>query len=78
VGNKTDKEKDVALENKLTHKHTILHCADFYRSKATKELIFFPVYFNLLLFSSLLSEWRGCSGDECGYTEAVILLSCNA
>ena len=41
MGNKRDKEKDVALENKLTHKHTSLHCADFYRSKATKELIFF-------------------------------------
>jgi hypothetical protein len=39
--NKTDKEKDVALKNKLTHKHTILHCADFYRSKAKKELLFF-------------------------------------
>jgi len=56
VGSKTDKEKDVALENKLTDKHTILHCADFYRSKATKELIFFLVYFNTLLLSSLLSE----------------------
>ena len=56
VGNKRDKEKDVALVNKLTHKHTILHCADFYRSKATKELIFFPVYFYPLLLSSLLSE----------------------
>jgi hypothetical protein len=56
VGNKTDKEKDVALENKLTHKHAILCCADFYGSKATKSLYFFPVYFNPLLPSSLLSE----------------------
>jgi len=59
VENKKDKEKDVALENKLIHKHTSPHCADFYRSKATKNLIFFPVYFNPLFLSSLLSEERG-------------------
>ena len=55
----------MALENKLTHKHIILHCADFYRSKTTKEFIYiFSYVLQFLLFSSLLSEQQAWSGGR--------------
>jgi len=49
VGNKKDKEKDVDLENKLTHKQLFCTAVISIDQKPRKSLYFFPVYFNPFL-----------------------------